>query len=56
MLPLLRGTGQRIVGAGFLREWRADKVIVINRVYVDEIGEELESLGVKAELLAVTGV
>jgi hypothetical protein len=50
------GTGQRIVGPEFLREYRPEKVIVINPMYVDEIGRELARLGVEAELLPITSV
>jgi hypothetical protein len=49
------GTGQRIVGPEFLAEYRPDKVIVINPVYVDEIGKDLKRLGLGVELLPITG-
>ena len=34
-------TGQRIVAPAFLREYRPDNVIIMNPVYVREIGQEL---------------
>jgi SAM-dependent methyltransferase len=50
------GTCQRIVGPESLVELRPGKVIVINPMYVDEIGKELERLGVKAEMLPITSI
>ncbi len=50
------GTGQCIVGPEFLKTYKPEKVIVINPVYIDEIGEELKRLGAKAELLPMTSV
>ena len=52
----MAGAGHRIVGPEFLRKYRPEKVIVINPVYVDEIGKELERLGLEAELLPITSV
>jgi len=49
----MAGTGQEIVGPEFLREYRPDTVIVMNRVYCDEIQSNLGKLGVLAELLPV---
>ncbi len=47
------GTGQRIVGPGFLTDYGPDLVIAMNPAYIREIADELLSLGVRAELLAV---
>jgi len=49
----LAGTGQLIVPPEFLKEYRPDLVVAMNPVYTDEIGAELESMGVGAKLVAV---
>jgi SAM-dependent methyltransferase len=48
----MAGTGHRVVGPEALRRHRPDLVIVMNPIYMAEIGAELSSLGVKAELVA----
>ncbi len=47
----MAGTGQEVVSPETLRDYKPDAVIVMNPVYCREIGEQLEGLGVKAELL-----
>jgi hypothetical protein len=47
------GTGQEIVPPAFLRGYGPDRVIVMNPIYEDEIREELDRLGVSADLVAV---
>ena len=47
------GTGQRIVAPEFLRDCAPDLVVAMNPIYLDEIGTQLASLGVSAELVAV---
>jgi SAM-dependent methyltransferase len=47
------GTGQKIVPGEFLREYAPDTVVVMNAIYLDEIQEGLDALGVKARLLAI---
>lgn len=47
----IAGTGQRIVPPHFLSEYRPDTVIVMNPVYVREVGTALGGLGVTADLL-----
>ncbi|MCF6157343.1 MAG: methyltransferase domain-containing protein [wastewater metagenome] len=47
------GTGQKIVGPTFLKEYRPDSIIIMNPVYREEIQDELNRLGVTAELLIV---
>jgi SAM-dependent methyltransferase len=47
------GTGQEIVAPEFLAEYRPELVIAMNPIYVEEIGTELERLGVAAELVAL---
>ena len=37
----LPGTGQRIVGPAFLREYRPDNVVIMNPVYLREVEQEL---------------
>lgn len=49
----MAGTGQRIVGPEFLREYRPDVVVVMNPVYCDEIRRYLDRMGVTAELIPV---
>jgi hypothetical protein len=49
----MAGTGQQIVGPEFLRDYRPDLIIAMNPIYVGEIGEDLDDLGVEAELVAV---
>ncbi|HEY8475331.1 MAG TPA: class I SAM-dependent methyltransferase [Chloroflexota bacterium] len=45
------GTGHEIVPPEFLARYRPDLVVVMNPVYVREIGQMLEELGVTAELV-----
>jgi hypothetical protein len=49
----MAGTGQEIVGPEFLKEYRPDAVIVMNPIYCNEIGRDLEKLGVSARLIPV---
>ncbi|NOK63087.1 MAG: methyltransferase domain-containing protein [Chloroflexi bacterium AL-W] len=46
------GAGQKIVPADFLREYQPDTVIIMNAIYVDEIRQQLDQIGVKAECVA----
>lgn len=46
-------TGQEIVSPEFLVEYKPDRVIVMNPVYKDEIEEQLRSLGLAPEVLAL---
>jgi SAM-dependent methyltransferase len=45
------GTGQRIVSPEFLRSYDPDLVLVMNELYLDEVGETLAGFGLRAELL-----
>jgi hypothetical protein len=45
------GTGQEIVSPDFLRSYRPDTVIIMNPIYSEEIGGQLERLGVRADIL-----
>jgi hypothetical protein len=47
------GTGQRIDGPESLRGSDVDVVLAMNRLYVDEIGQSLAALGVRADVLTV---
>jgi SAM-dependent methyltransferase len=47
----MAGTGQRIVGPGFLKEYHPDVVIVMNAMYRKEIVSELERQRVQAEVI-----
>lgn len=47
----LPGSGQEIVGPAFLTEYRPDAIIVMNAIYLAEIRQYVESLGVQSELL-----
>jgi len=49
----LAGAGQQVVAPDFLKEYRPDTVIAMNRVYRDEIRAQLDDMGVEAELLTV---
>ncbi len=50
----LAGTGQEIVAPAFLRDYQPGVVVVMNPVYVGEITDELKSLGVETEIVALT--
>ena len=47
------GTGHEIVAPKFLKQYKPQKIIVMNPVYCNEIQQELDDLNVKAELFAV---
>jgi len=47
------GTGQEIVSPQFLTEYNPQKIIVMNPIYCEEIQRDLDSLSIKADLLAV---
>lgn len=47
----IAGSGQEIVPPDFLRAYRPDVVVIMNRNYEQEIGRMLAELGVQAELL-----
>ncbi len=49
----MAGTGQEIVTPDFLKQYRPDVVIAMNPIYKDEIRNDLDKLGVKAELLTM---
>lgn len=47
------GTGQKIVGPAFLKEYKPDVVIVMNPVYLEEIQHDLKEMGLTAGLIPV---
>jgi hypothetical protein len=47
----IAGTGQEIVAPHFLPEYKPDVVIVMNPVYCDEIRQDLNGMGITAELM-----
>ena len=49
----MAGTGQRIVGPDFLREYKPDVVVAMNAVYSWEIRQDLERMNLRAELITV---
>lgn len=46
----MAGSGQEIVAPEFLRQYQPQLVIIMNPIYRDEIGRDLERLGVAAEI------
>lgn len=48
------GTGQQVVSTNFLKQYRPDKIIVMNPIYCREIKKDLDRLNIKADLLAVS--
>ena len=49
----LPGTGHQIVAPGFLREYDPNAVFVMNPIYCGEIQEDLDAMGLDAELIPV---
>ncbi len=49
----MSGTGQKIVGPEFLREYRPDTVIIVNPIYRDEISKNLLALGLAPEIITL---
>ena len=49
----MAGTGQEIVGPEFLRVYKPDVVIAMNPIYRNEIQQDLNKLGVTAELVTL---
>jgi SAM-dependent methyltransferase len=49
----MAATGHEVVSPAFLQGYRPDLVVVMNPIYLSEIGAELSSLGVDTELVAV---
>jgi hypothetical protein len=51
----IAGNGQKVVSPKFLSAYQPDTVLVMNEIYLDEIRQDLASLGLKPELRAVCG-
>ena len=49
----LAGVGQEIVTPDRLTDYRPDDVIVMNPIYLDEIGRDLRSMGLTPEIVAM---
>ncbi len=49
----LPGTGQEIVAPDFLTGFRPDRVIVMNPIYLDEIGQDLSRMNLTPDLVAI---
>ncbi len=47
------GSGQEIVGPGFLSRYMPDCVVVMNPLYLQEIGRQLRDMGLAPEVVAV---
>jgi hypothetical protein len=47
------GTGHEVVAPEFLKIAQPDVVVVMNPIYLREIGEQLQTLGIQSELLGV---
>lgn len=47
----IAGTGQKIVGPEFLKEYHPDNVIIMNPLYQKEIEQSLAALGLNAQVL-----
>jgi len=47
------GTGQEIVAPEFLREYRPDSIIAMNPVYINEIRQMVETMGITPEIIPV---
>ena len=49
----MAGTGQQIVAPAFLKELRPDIVVIMNRIYREEIKRELNQLGLTPALMSL---
>lgn len=49
----LAGAGQEVVAPDFLKDYQPAVVIVMNPIYRDEIGQDLKSMGLTPELIAI---
>ena len=49
----MAGTGQKIIAPELLREYNPDVVIVMNPIYCNEIRQDLNKMGLTAELMPV---
>lgn len=49
----MSGTGHKIVGPDFLKDYRPDVVVVMNGIYCDEIRKDLDNMGLYPEIVAL---
>ncbi|MBN2366688.1 MAG: methyltransferase domain-containing protein [Calditrichaeota bacterium] len=49
----MAGTGQKIVSPDFLKKYQPDLVIVMNPIYMDEIKNDLQKLGINPHILPI---
>jgi SAM-dependent methyltransferase len=49
----MAGTGHEIVAPGFLQEYQPHLVVVMNPIYLQEIRQDLDQMGVETELVSV---
>lgn len=49
----LAGSGKQIVPPSYLQEYKPDAVIVMNPIYLEEISQDLQRMGVMPRLMAV---
>jgi hypothetical protein len=47
------GVGKEIMPPEFLKTYQPDRIVVMNSIYCDEIGQMLKEMGVTAELVAL---
>ena len=47
------GIGKQYVGPDFLKDYKPDVVIIMNSVYIDEIGKMLNEMGLNPELIGL---
>lgn len=49
----MAGSGQEIISPDFLKQYKPDVVIIMNQIYHKEIKDDLDRMGVIAELISV---
>jgi hypothetical protein len=49
----MSGTGHKIVGPEFLKDYKPDVVVVMNEIYCDEIGNSLREMGLEPQIVAL---
>ena len=49
----MSGTGHKIVGPEFLKDYQPDVVIVMNEIYCNEIGDSLREIGLEPQIVAL---
>ena len=49
----MSGTGQKIIGPEFLKEYQPDTIIIMNAIYEEEISRDLNRMGLSPEIIAL---